>query len=196
MKYIVWSFGDGSTQYTPVVPRLIEYPGEDAGDIVRRLETEDEHIARLVATRAPRLSPVRLDGTVRTEAERLAYEASLGAGAKAKFAGIISGAEYEAKNRAREYREAWTWTTPEPVIDIDMVKARDICRHGLRRRRKPLLEALDVEVRRAARAGNVSRVAELNAQYQPLLDVTADPAIEVAQTVEDLKAVVERAKLR
>lgn len=182
MKRIVWLFGDGSTQYTGVDPARA-LPGE----------SEAEQIARIVRTRAPRISPVRPDLTVRTEAEQQAYETALGAGAKARFVGVISAETYAAAQAVRVYRAAWTWTTPAPVIDIDMAKARDIHRHGLRRLRKPKMEALDVAYMRAAELGNTTEKQRIAALKQALRDVTADPRIEAAATPEELRTVVPTA---
>lgn len=169
MKRIVWLFGDGSTQYTEL--RLLPD------------ESEREATERIVAIVGPalRVSPVKLDMTVRTEAERVAYEAALGAGAKARFVGVISEDEYMGKfNSLRPLREAWTWATPDPIIDIDMPKSRDIHRHYMRRVRTPLLKELDIRAMRGE---------DVEAQKQMLRDVTADPAIDAATTPEQLLVV-------
>ncbi len=168
MKRIVWEFGDGSTQYTPVDPLVRERTGE----------TEDEHIACLVATRAPRLSPVRLDLTVRTEEERLSYEASLGDGVRARFVGIISAEEYEAK--PREFREAWE------IGGVNMPKAREMKRHSFRRKRAPLLEALDIAYQLADERGDTAEKQRIAAEKQALRDVPAHPGIEAAKTPKEL----------
>jgi len=184
MNRIVWLFGDGSTQYTGLQDK-------------HRLEgeTQAQQIERYRAKVGPGLqvSPVKLNLTLRTTEEQAAYAAALGDGAKASFAGVISEAEYMAKwNSIRQYREAWTWTTPA-VIDCDMTKARDIHRHGLRRMRVPKLAALDVEYMRADETGDTAEKQRLAALKQALRDATADPRIEAAQTPEQLKAVMPEA---
>ena len=51
------------------------------------------------------------------------------------------------------------------------------------------LAALDVEYQHADERGDVAEKARIAAKKQALRDVTADPAIEAAQTPEALKAV-------
>jgi hypothetical protein len=53
--------------------------------------------------------------------------------------------------------------------------------------REPLLKALDIAYQRAAETN--SDTSAIVTKKQALRDVTADPAIESAQTVEQLKAV-------
>jgi hypothetical protein len=187
MKRIVWLFGDGSTQFTAVDPQYR-----------REGETEEEQIERIKAKclRGLAVSPVacRYDLRPRNLEEQRAYAAALGVGATPTFAGIIDGGEFEAKHaRLREYREAWTWTTPEPVIDLDMARCREIKRHQLRRLRGPQLEALDTQYLRALERGDAAEQAAIAAQKQALRDVTADPAIDAAHTPEELQAVMPAA---
>lgn len=72
-------------------------------------------------------------------------------------------------------------------ITIDMAKARDIHRDRMRQARTPKLAALDVAFQRAHEMSNDT--AAIVAQKQALRDVTADPAIEAAQTPDELKMV-------
>ena len=73
------------------------------------------------------------------------------------------------------------------MITVNMVKARDIHRAKMRAVRAPLLVALDVAFQRALEQN--TSAAEIIAKKQALRDVTSDPAIEAAQTLEELKAV-------
>jgi hypothetical protein len=73
------------------------------------------------------------------------------------------------------------------MITIDMEKARDIHRDKMRVARAPLLTTLDVAFQRALEQN--ANTATIVAQKQALRDVTSDPAIEAAQTVDQLKAV-------
>jgi len=73
------------------------------------------------------------------------------------------------------------------MITIDMEKARDIHRAKMRVAREPLLTKLDVAFQRALEQN--ANTATIVAQKQALRDVTSDPAIEAAQTVEELKVV-------
>jgi hypothetical protein len=87
----------------------------------------------------------------------------------------------------RYFRSAWK---DVGKIEVDMPKARDIHRDRLREMRAPKLAALDIEYQRADEAGDAERKRAIAAQKQALRDVTADPAIDAAQTPDELKAVV------
>lgn len=73
------------------------------------------------------------------------------------------------------------------MITLNMAKARDIHRQRLREARAPLFSALDVAFQRAMESG--ADTSAIVAQKQELRDVTNHPAIEAAQTAEELKAV-------
>lgn len=73
------------------------------------------------------------------------------------------------------------------MIAIDMSKARDIHRERMRHARAPKLAALDIAFQRAVEAGEST--AAVVTQKQMFRDVTADPAIDAAQSPESLKAV-------
>jgi hypothetical protein len=72
----------------------------------------------------------------------------------------------------REFRNAWTWTTPEPVIDICPVKAREVTKERLRQERAPKLAELDVKFMRAVEQGDTAEQARIGAAKQALRDVT------------------------
>lgn len=84
----------------------------------------------------------------------------------------------------RTFREAW-----KPDLTLDMDRARDIWRDKMRAAREPLLAALDIEYQRADERGDTGAKADVVSRKQALRDVTDDPAIDAAQTPEDLKAV-------
>lgn len=86
----------------------------------------------------------------------------------------------------RTFRGAWQ--LEGQAIIVDMARARDILRDGLRAERKPLLDALDAEWFRAAETEDVAGKAAVAAQKQLLRDVTEDPRIDAAETPEALKA--------
>lgn len=88
----------------------------------------------------------------------------------------------------REYRNAWKLTDS---ISIDMDAAKEIHKDKLRRLRKPLLEALDVAYMRQLETGEDA--SAITSQKQALRDVTDDPAIDKATTIEELKAVIPEA---
>lgn len=93
----------------------------------------------------------------------------------------------------RAFRNAWCDVTSEAVVDIDMAKARSIHRNRLRALRAPKLAALDIDYQRADEDKDATSKRTIAAKKRALRDVTADPAIEAAQTPGELKAVVPAA---
>lgn len=85
----------------------------------------------------------------------------------------------------RAFRDAWTDTGTQIVHDME--KAREILRNRLRGERAPMLQELDVEWMRALEVGG--DVSAITAQKQALRDITDDPRIDAAQTVDELKKV-------
>jgi hypothetical protein len=73
------------------------------------------------------------------------------------------------------------------MISVNMIKARDLHREKLRQAREPKFKNLDIAYMVAVERG--LNTAEIVAQKQALRDVTSDPAIEAAQTTDQLKAV-------
>lgn len=73
------------------------------------------------------------------------------------------------------------------MITVNMEKAREIHRNRMREARSPLFKDLDVAYMVAIERG--LDTAEIVAQKQELRDVTKDPAIDAAQTTDELKAV-------
>jgi hypothetical protein len=86
----------------------------------------------------------------------------------------------------REYRNAWTYRGGK--FDHDMSKAKEAHRDKIREARKPLLDAQDLEVSKALANGDSVKVAAAEAERQRLRDATADPRINAAKTVAELKA--------
>jgi len=84
------------------------------------------------------------------------------------------------------FRDAWVWK--DSKIDHDLDQARQIHRDRIRAVRRPILEALDGKELAAQRKGDAQALADVRAQKQALCDAPADPAIDKAATVEDLKA--------
>ena len=71
------------------------------------------------------------------------------------------------------------------MITININKAKEITKDRLRVERKPLLEALDVEVMK-----NITdsvRLAEIEAEKQRLRDITK--IVDTVSTVEELKGI-------
>lgn len=87
----------------------------------------------------------------------------------------------------RTYRNAWTHDGKK--VCHDMVKAREVHRELIRRAREPLLKALDVDYQRADEQGSTMVKQTIAARKQTLRDLPADPRIEAAQTIDELKAI-------
>lgn len=79
------------------------------------------------------------------------------------------------------------------MIVVNMQKAKEIKKNTIREQRKPLLEALDVEMLRAIETGDTVKQAEIAAKKQALRDCTQDPYILNASTPEELKIAVPSA---
>jgi hypothetical protein len=73
------------------------------------------------------------------------------------------------------------------MITINITKARDIHRDKMRLVRSPILANLDIQFQRALESN--ADTSAIVAKKQALRDVTADPAIEAVQTIEELKAI-------
>lgn len=83
----------------------------------------------------------------------------------------------------RDFRNAWTDDLDTKTIDIDISKAHEIKKEQMRAERKPLLEALDIEVMKALENGTDTKALSL--QKQDLRDVTK---LELPTDIEALKA--------
>lgn len=90
----------------------------------------------------------------------------------------------------RYFRDAW-----KSDLSIDMDKAREIHKEVLRRQRKPLLEALDVDSLRAIEANDTALLADTATKKQSLRDAPANPAIQAASTPEALRLIKLEAKI-
>jgi hypothetical protein len=88
---------------------------------------------------------------------------------------------------SRDYRDAWS--DDGSAIVHDMPKAREIHRDRIRARRKPMLEALDIEYQRADEAEDRAVKRSVATRKQRLRDATDDPRIDACQTVEELKQI-------
>jgi hypothetical protein len=97
----------------------------------------------------------------------------------------------EAIPTDRTFRAAWTDTTPEPVIDIDLAKAGEIHLSKIRLRRNALLDASDKHLSRSVESGNEESAASIREYKQYLRDIpqTIQPQLEVARSIEDIIAI-------
>ena len=83
------------------------------------------------------------------------------------------------------YRAAWR--LKDGAIVHDMPKAREVHRDRLRFARKALMATLDVQFMRALEAGQDTKA--IVTEKARLRDITADPRIDAAQTVDDLRRI-------
>lgn len=163
-KRLVFTKPDGSIS--------IIYPSLKAR---REDESEDDFLARVwarnveVGKQATRDGGSHEEGTYPTDSD------------------IPAVIEQEVIPTDYAFRDAWRLNGA--AVDCDMTAAKEIQRDRLRRERAPLLAALDIEVTRALVSGDQAKVAEVEAERQRLRDVTALPAIDAAQTPDDLKAI-------
>jgi hypothetical protein len=73
------------------------------------------------------------------------------------------------------------------VIDIEL--AKEVKKNRLRRQRKPLLEALDLQYMRASESNDSEKMAEIVAMKQALRDITSAAELINATTLEQIKQV-------
>mgnify|MGYP001164187897 FL=1 len=71
-------------------------------------------------------------------------------------------------------------------ITINMTKAKNIHKNAIREKRKPLLEALDIEFQKALETG--ADTSAIVAKKNALRDAPANSAIDAATTPDELKA--------
>ena len=91
----------------------------------------------------------------------------------------------------RTFRDAWTDTTPELTIDIDMAKARGIHLGRIRIKRNAELSKLDTQATKAQDIGDAATLTQIRARKQELRDlpVTLAPTLASAASVDALNAI-------
>lgn len=91
----------------------------------------------------------------------------------------------------REFRAAWSDTTPALSIDIDMSKARAVHMANLRAKRNAELSKLDIDATKAQDTGDSSGLASIRSRKQALRDMpqTIKSKIDAANSVSALKAI-------
>jgi hypothetical protein len=100
---------------------------------------------------------------------------------------IVADADIPAE---RDYRNAWTDTGAG--VGHDMPRARALHRDKLRRDREPKLAELDVEYQRADEREDRAEKRRIALAKQALRDITDDPRIDAATTIEALRALREK----
>jgi len=89
----------------------------------------------------------------------------------------------------RTYRNAWVGTNGKDGITHDMPKAREYHRTLLRHDRQRKLMELDGKWHRATGQGKKAEADAVESERQKWRDAPADPRIEAAQSVEELKQI-------
>lgn len=91
----------------------------------------------------------------------------------------------------RTFRDAWTDTTPELTIDVDMAKARAIYLDSIRIKRNAELSKLDIQATKAQDVGDADALTQIRVRKQELRDLPATlaQALASADSVDALKAI-------
>lgn len=96
---------------------------------------------------------------------------------------------------SREFRNAWVDVTPEPQIDIDLAKAKEIQLERLRAARNAELAATDGLLARALEQNNAAELEKLRVKRQALRDVTEELKAVPAGGYND-EAVINEIKVK
>lgn len=104
---------------------------------------------------------------------------------------LVGANEYKASDFEippdRLFREAWAIDDQNSAIVVDMDLARDIWRDKIRAARIEPLTQLDADFMKALETG--ADTSTIVSQKQALRDAPADPAIDAAQTPEELSQI-------
>lgn len=87
----------------------------------------------------------------------------------------------------RIFRQAWQLN--DGVIEVDMVKARDIWRDKIRLARSSALSSLDCDYMKAMEVADVTLQQSIAQQKQALRDAPKDEGIDTALNPDELKQV-------
>lgn len=99
---------------------------------------------------------------------------------------VIDDTEFAEQLSDREFRDAWRFCDKQG-IRVDLDAAKEIHKDRIRVKRKPLLEALDVDYIRALESGDSAASTRIVKRKQQLRDLTAAPEIANAKTVDELR---------
>lgn len=100
----------------------------------------------------------------------------------------VSHVEIAAAVIPRDYTFRNAWRLKGKTIEHDMEKARAIQRDRIRAVRDPMLVALDADYDKADEQVDTNGKKAVAARKQALRDAPQDPAINAAQTPDELKA--------
>lgn len=91
--------------------------------------------------------------------------------------------------QSREFRDAWVDVTAEPVVDIDLNKAKQVKLAQVRAERQERLERLDKHVIRAFEQGVQEDIDIIKAEKQALRDVTEPLKAMVVEDISQLRGI-------
>jgi hypothetical protein len=72
----------------------------------------------------------------------------------------------------RDFRDAWSWETDEPVVDINKDKAVEVTKNRLRSEREPVFKELDLLFMQALESGDAKAIEDIKLRKQDLRDIT------------------------
>lgn len=129
-----------------------------------------------------------IDDSVDVEKEKEKLEAL------PEYAGYTFIAYNVAIPETRDYRDAWDWITNDPVIDINMEKAREIKMKELRIMRNEELAKLDLKFIKAQEKSlsedNAEELSEIVQKKQELRDLPQNVDLSPLNDVQSLKAFI------
>lgn len=100
---------------------------------------------------------------------------------------IIKSRELPFESEPHNFRPTWVFDKVIKKFSHDMIKAKELHKQRLRLWREPKLAELDKEYMKADEAGDNQKKKEIAAKKEKLRNITANPEIEAAQTIEELK---------
>ncbi len=159
----------------------------DGGLTVSRFVTQEyrapttEDIAAGITTKVPNGRPKEIT----PEVVNKSYERREGNAAVVSWEFVPN--DYLGEDTDRTFRTAWVHARGRKKPDHDIAKAREIVRVHLRTVRLAEFCRLDTQYAQADEAGDQDAKKEIGALRQKFRDVTEDPRIDAAQTVDELK---------
>lgn len=96
--------------------------------------------------------------------------------------------DWEQPDRDRTFRNSWKHSGGK--FSVDMATAQEETRNIIRGGRD--FSKLDADYFKAQEAGDTKAIADIVSQKQSLRDAPQDPAIDAAQTTDELRAVLNK----
>lgn|SRR5262245_29057910 len=138
-----------------------------------------------IVTAAERAQLERALGRELSEEEYRSFVLEKSVPATARDVQVVAD-DWTPPDTDRAFRDAWALGKDGQAF-VDMARARAIHRDSLRAERNTKLAGLDVDALRAVEVGDAAAVKAVGARKQQLRDMPAHPAIEAAETPDDLR---------